>query len=128
MQLSLYREPSATSCKGELFIDGVFTCYTLERPEEGSIVAIPSGTYQIELKFSPHFQRVLPHLLDVPGRTDILMHGGNKPEDSLGCILCGYKDFGPDSIGDASAVNDLVRLMEAAIAHGETVSIAVIDP
>lgn len=31
----------------------------------------------------------LIEIANVPGRTDILIHAGNKPEHSLGCVLCG---------------------------------------
>ena len=129
MILALRREPfSEKSIKGELFNDEQFFCYTLERPLEGDIVAIPAGVYDIEIRHSPHFDRDLPHLLNVPERSDILMHGGNKAIDSLGCILCGYKEFDEDTIGDASAVSDLTRIIAAAKANNERVQIRVIDP
>lgn len=124
---TLRREPfSPRSVKGELFIDEEYFCYTLERPEADSdVVAIPAGTYPVIISYSPHFGRNLPHIMDVPGRSAILMHGGNKPEDSLGCVLCGYQEFGEDSIGDAKAVNDLLGALVDAGGHGR---IAVIDP
>jgi len=122
----LQREPfSDFSVKGELYMDGVYFCYTLERPEEGEIKAIPSGTYPVVISYSSHFQRNLPHIMDVPGRSAILMHGGNKPEDSLGCVLCGYSELGEDSIGDAQAVTDLLSALVDAGGHAR---IAVLDP
>jgi len=121
MNLQLFRE---AALKGELFNEGQFFCYTLER----SGVQIPASIYKLEIRFSPHFQKDLPHLLDVPGRTDILIHGGNEPKDSDGCILVGYKEWGPETIGDASAVLDLTRLIKAAISNKEGAQIAVIDP
>jgi len=125
--LALRREPfSEKSVKGELFIDEQWFCYTLERPETDSpVVAIPAGTYSVVISYSPHFQRNLPHIMDVPGRSAILMHGGNKPEDSLGCVLCGYKELGDDSIGDAQAVTDL---LSAIVDAGGHCRIAIIDP
>ncbi len=119
---------SAKSTKAELFQDGEFFCYTLERPDTGPILFIPGGIYDVDLVWSPHFQRILPHIMDVPGRSHILMHGGNEAKDSLGCILCGYDESGPDWIGHAAAVDDLVRIMQAAKAHGETIKIQILDP
>lgn len=130
MNLTIRREPfSVFSVKGEFFIDEVFFCYSLERPEFGSnVVAIPAGTYDVVLTYSPHFDKNLPHIVGVPGRTAILMHGGNTASNSLGCTLLGYKEFDDDTIGDAQAVADFLVLMVAAVGRGERVRIAIIDP
>jgi len=40
---------------------------------------------------SPHFGVVLPHIMDVPGRSDILIHWGNTVADSHGCVLAGVR-------------------------------------
>lgn len=53
--------------------------------------AIPYGTYEGFLRFSPSRQRVVPQLKDVKHFEYIQIHAGNSPEDSLGCILVGYK-------------------------------------
>ena len=58
---------------------------------------IDVGTYTCALRFSPHFQRTIYHLLDVPGRGDVEIHWGNFcgdkakgfRSDVLGCILVG---------------------------------------
>lgn len=107
-------------------MDEGYYCYTLERPEADSpVVAIPAGTYPVVISYSPHFKKNLPHIMDVPGRSAILMHGGNKPEDSLGCVLCGYAELGEDSIGDASAVTGIVG---AIVDAGGSCRISIIDP
>ena len=48
---------------------------------------IPAGTYPIAVTWSPKFKRMLPILLNVPGRSGIRVHRGTKPEHSRGCIL-----------------------------------------
>lgn len=54
--------------------------------------AIPDGTYKIVLYMSPRFGRILPNLLNVLYYTSILIHGGNKAEDTDGCLLPGKND------------------------------------
>ena len=48
---------------------------------------IPCGTYPVRVTFSPKFKRMLPLVLNVPGRSGIRFHRGTKPEHSRGCIL-----------------------------------------
>ena len=48
---------------------------------------IPCGTYSVRVTWSPKFKRMLPILLNVPGRSGIRVHRGTKPEHSRGCIL-----------------------------------------
>ena len=48
---------------------------------------IPAGTYPIAVTCSPKFKRMLPIVLNVPGRSGIRFHRGTKPEHSRGCIL-----------------------------------------
>ena len=48
---------------------------------------IPAGTYPIQVTWSPKFKRMLPLVLNVPGRSGIRVHRGTKPEHSRGCIL-----------------------------------------
>ena len=79
---------------GRLYIDEVYQCDTLEDPVRGGPkipgeTAIPAGRYRVSLRFSPHFKRYLSYLHDVPGFTGILIHSGNTPKDTRGCILVG---------------------------------------
>lgn len=95
---------------GDLYIDGVFFCNTLEdrvRPlpavcpdtPQGRAcrcaekiyarTAIPAGSYTITMAYSPRFRRVLPLLHDVPHFLGILIHSGNDDADTAGCILVG---------------------------------------
>jgi len=124
MILKLQRQRSTpTATFGDLSVDGMFECHTLERPE----VQIPSGTYSIEITFSPRFQRLLPLLDSVPGRTDIRIHAGNWPRDTEGCILVG-QTLGVDMISNSLlALNPLVEKIQAALASEQPVQISVCD-
>lgn len=129
MNLALRREPANGSIKGELFIDELFFCFTLERPESDDVyVAIPAGTYDVVITYSPRFDRNLPHILNVPGRSAILIHGGNKKQDTKGCVLAGYNEYTDDEIGDNKAVADLTARIVAAISNAQRCRISIIDP
>jgi len=60
-----------------------YICDTLENAE----YMIPALIYRIQVTQSPRFQRPLPILCQVPGRTGIRFHRGTIPEHSKGCIL-----------------------------------------
>lgn len=111
------------STMGEMLIDGRHFCWTLEDYDrdlnkDGDIkdkgeekvygeTAIPSGTYEVKLSYSPKFKRVLPEVLNVEGFSGIRIHGGNTKKDTLGCILVAYNN-GVDFI-QGTAEKDLTR-------------------
>ena len=67
---------------------------TLERPwldNQRSISCIPAGIYKFKLDTHGRFQWF--RLLDVPGRSNIEIHLGSKPEHSEGCILMSRPDI-----------------------------------
>lgn len=100
---------------GRLYIDGVYFCDTLEDTDRGltqamspavikarkrkGITAIPTGRYMVTLNVqSPRFAKkamyrfcngYLPRLLNVVGYEGVLIHVGNTPQDTEGCILVG---------------------------------------
>jgi len=92
-----------TLTNGQLYIEEEFFCFTLEdkvREEDGVAVekwkvkgetAIPRGIYDLVLQYSPRFGPQTPTLLNVPGFEGIRIHAGNRPEDTEGCIIVGYK-------------------------------------
>jgi len=97
-----YRD-TGTSTSGLLMIDGLFECHILERPwldNKPSISCIPTGTYHLGLrteggwhnkavkKFGDEHRGMI-EVLDVPDRSYILMHWGNGPDDTRGCMLTG---------------------------------------
>ena len=79
---------SETATYGVL-IDDVPFAVTLELPWKQnmrSLSCIPAGMYSCRKHISPHFGEVFK-LLDVSGRTNILMHKGNVDADTKGCII-----------------------------------------
>src|ERR1700687_2630242 len=93
MQLTVLRDTfTASSTTGEMSIDGVFFCYTLEPRSDrsqGKPYCIGAGTYQVLLQMSERFEDLTPHVLGVPGFTEIEIHPGNFPGDTEGCTLVG---------------------------------------
>ena len=80
--------------------NGIFTMpdgtelKTLEPPwldNQTSISCIPAGRYKFRRDTHGRFQWFA--VLDVPGRTHIEMHEGNKPSHSEGCILMSREDL-----------------------------------
>jgi hypothetical protein len=78
---------------------------------------VPAGTYPIKLSWSPRFQRDTPHLLYVPGRSEIELHGGNHATDSDGCILCAEKRISDWEIYESKPATDAI---ETALRDAET--------
>ncbi len=129
MKLEIYRlNETDRSILGRLTLDGQQFCFTLEpsrfHPVHAGHPCIPCGVFKVKLSESPHFGYVTPELLDVPGRSDIRIHRGNKPEDSKGCTLVG-ENLGPapDWVSNSKGAFDrLMELCEAAEARGEEIT------
>ena len=131
----IFRGPKYTI--GKLYVDNQYICDTLEDTDRGlkqtdslsSIqkkkvygqTAIPTGTYGITLNvISPKFKDrswakfcngKLPRLLNVPGYDGVLIHVGNKPEDTLGCILVGYNKIKGQLINSTEAFKKLYSIL-----------------
>lgn len=99
------------STVGSLSFDGDHFCFTLEdscrRKKKNGETAIPSGRYQVVLDWSGRFQKIMPHILNVPGFEGIRIHPGNRAEDSEGCIIPGLRKD-KDVVYDSKKAFDLV--------------------
>lgn len=119
---------------GKLYLNDKYFCDTLEDTDRGlkstmsveeiekikvySQTAIPTGTYKIDMNtVSPKFKdRVwakpyngkLPRLINVKGYSGVLIHVGNKPEDTLGCILVGENKVKGQVINSTATFNKLM--------------------
>lgn len=130
MYLELIRTHEASDCVlGNLKINTEFFCKTLELPigNGGHDCAIPTGIYRIIINMSPKFGHPMMRIVDVPGRSGILIHKGNKPEDTEGCILVG-KELVENRIKAGTstpAYNELYYLVAEALIKEENVIITV---
>lgn len=139
MQIELRRHTKGQrSTLGDLFIDGVFRCHTLEDvvrdlgPRgEGKVfgeTAIPAGTYPVIVNMSPRFGRLYPRLLQVPFFEGILIHKGNRSADTHGCILVGMEIGGPDLLQRSTEAFDLIfPLIQDAYQRLEPIEITVLN-
>lgn len=132
MKLTLRRTTfTQHSTIGELSIDGVFECFTLEDVvrDDGVKVfgetAIGTGSYKVELTQSPRFKRVLPLLVDVKNFVGVRIHPGNSAKDTLGCILVG-RTKQIDWIGlSGLAFAQLFLKLENAVKRGEGITLEI---
>lgn len=119
LNLNLFRkQTSEYSTLGELFLEDLFECYTLEDPVRETKLygktAIPAGVYPIRLTFSPRFKCVLPLLLNVPNFEGVRIHTGNIAEDTEGCILVGQTK-GENVIGRSKAAFEALMIKLQAV-------------
>lgn len=120
MEIKLVRNPSDEACTiGALSVDGTFFCDTLEdvvREEKiPGRTAIPAGRYRVVIDHSQHFNRELPHVLDVPNFVGIRIHAGNSQFDTEGCILVGQWQKGDSIINSRATLNTLIAMIEMVI-------------
>jgi hypothetical protein len=99
--------------------DLIFESKTLELPwldNAPYISCIPVGIYDVKKRWSPRFGFHF-HILDVEGRTWILMHAGNFFKNTKGCTLVGdgYKKINDDKWYDLTnskrTLRELYRIM-----------------
>jgi hypothetical protein len=123
---------SPRSTIGELLIDDVRQCFTLEDfarqgPKVFGQTAIPAGRYQVAITESARFKRPLPLLLDVPGFEGVRIHPGNCAEDTAGCILVG-STTGPDRVNNSrKAFAPLFARLQQVLANGGPVWLTILE-
>lgn len=128
-------------CIGRLYINGEFFCNTLEDTirdinKNGTFdcgefkisghTAIPYGTYEVQVTYSPKFKRELPLLLDVPSFTGIRIHRGNTNEDSSGCILVGENTKKGMVLNSTKYEEELTKLLKNTQSKKEKIIVTII--
>lgn len=135
-----------------LYVNGEFFCNTLEDTDRGlssdmslddiknkknyGETAIPTGRYRITLGIkSPKYSKVekykkidgyLPRLIDVPGYSGILIHIGNYPKDTNGCILVGKNTVKGAVMYSTKYFWELYYKLKEAEDNGEEIWITII--
>ena len=118
MRVELVREKPNESgaVRGRVYVDGVFFSYSLENAS----YMFPNGTYSLYGKKSPKFNANKVYI-DVPGRSNIMFHGGNTVKDTSGCVLVAAEREGDTIKGDQSAY--LYDVVNTAGSNGEPVGL-----
>lgn len=125
-----------------------FLCFTLEdeyrKEKVHGHTRIPAGTYELKLRkvggfhtryaLDPRFKDIHKGMLwlqNVPGFEYVLMHCGNKPEDTEGCLLLGDHFTSSTQTltlgGSGDAYKRNYPAIADAILRGERVTITLSD-
>jgi len=131
MKLELRRYfANSVHTKGVLLMDGKLLCHTLEDPWHANKIPgetrIPAGTYQLGLRTIGGFHQRYSHkfeakhrgmiqILDVPNYEYILIHIGNYPRSTEGCILVGQSAMSSAMIANSTAA---YKMMYGPVANG----------
>lgn len=152
MELTLHRKWKKDGYSiGILYVDGVRFCDTLEDTDRGldqsmttkeieekkvyGETAIPYGRYEITMKVqSPKYKAYkqyqkckgyLPRLKNVKGYSGVLIHIGNWPKDSAGCILVGKNEVKGAVVNSTYWFWKLYDILKAASDKGEKIWITI---
>lgn len=138
---------------GNLYVDGSYLCDTLEDADRGLYqgmgdswinerkvygeTAIPYGRYKVTLKVkSPKFSKsknykdcdgYLPRLIGVPCWDGVLLHIGNGPKDTEGCILVGKNEVKGMVVNSKYWFYKLYDKLKEADNRGEEIWISITD-
>ncbi|MDR2651438.1 MAG: DUF5675 family protein [Prevotellaceae bacterium] len=136
---------------GRLYIDGKYFCDTLEDTDRGlnqdmqlehikkikiaGETAIPAGVYEVDMNtVSPKYKDraqykfcggKLPRLVNVKGYTGILIHIGNYPKDTDGCILIGKNSVAGAVMDSTKTFNEFYPILRASADKGEKIIIKI---
>ncbi|PTL34587.1 hypothetical protein C7120_08790 [Prevotella sp. oral taxon 376] len=134
-----------------LYVDGKYFCDVLEDTDRGlrsdmteteiakikvhGMTAIPTGRYPVSIdivsnRFSkkPMYKEIggrLPRLGGVPGYAGVLIHVGNTPADTEGCLLVGKNKKVGMVVDSKETFFRLYDLLKAANARKEKIYITI---
>lgn len=118
---------------GKLYIDDVYFCDTIEdtvrdlnkngkfdngEKKVHSKTAIPYGTYEIKLTYSPRFKKYTPQLMNVPSFEGIRIHAGNTSADTEGCLILGKNKQVGKVLNSRATINKFYPIIKEACSNG----------
>lgn len=135
----------------KLYVNGEYFCDVLEDTDRGlkqsmplseiqklkvpGKTAIPTGKYSITIDVvSPKFSKYkqyefckgkLPRLINVPGYEGVLIHIGNTPADTDGCLLVGTNKIKGQVTNSTETFKRLYIEMIKANQNGEDITIEI---
>lgn len=135
----------------KLYVNGEYFCDVLEDTDRGlkqsmplseiqklkvpGKTAIPTGKYSITIDMvSPKFSKYkqyefckgkLPRLINVPGYEGVLIHIGNTPADTDGCLLVGTNKIKGQVTNSTETFKRLYIEMIKANQNGEDITIEI---
>lgn len=125
---------------GELLVDGMFECWTLEdrvrpigAPKVPGQTAISAGRYRLKFTYSPKFKTIWPEIMNVPGFTGVRIHSGTTDADTEGCLIVAQhlaSDVDHDRASNDNyhaAYNTLLPKLTAAVNRNEEIWIDIIN-
>ena len=149
MELKLDRKyKKETYTIGNLYIDGRFECNVLEDKDRGLTsnmsedeirmkkvagkTAIPTGRYRVIFSYSPRFGKcsyaingMIPLLIGVKGFTAIRIHGGNRAEDTDGCLIAGENKAKGMVLNSIKTCERVIGKMWTAYDYGSPIWITI---
>lgn len=127
---------------GKLYIDDKYFCDTVEDKvrdlnKDGDLndlgetkvygeTAIPYGTYEVEVTYSPKFKRELPLIKNVPHFEGIRIHKGNYAANSSGCVITGENKIKGGVINSTPYEIKITSLIKEAQNKGEKITIEIV--
>lgn len=121
---------------GNLFLNGKYFCDTIEdvvrkldseKDKVKDYTAIPNGRYKVILSYSPHFERVLPELLNVPYFKNIRIHNGNDETASSGCLIVGLNKQKGKVLQSKETLKKLMAVLQPVWDKKEEIYITIIE-
>lgn len=128
---------------GRLYCNTLYLCDTLEphshhlssamplaaikRCKLRGLVAIPRGKYTVTIRHSPTFHKPMPYLDGVKGFEGVMLHPGNFPTDTRGCILPGWNRRRGMVCNSRSAMAMLMDRICEAKGRGEKVTVSITE-
>lgn len=117
----------------------IYVCDTLEphtidwetEQKVDGKTSIPCGEYETEFAYSKKFAKNMLYLKNVPHFEGVMIHTGNSPKDTRGCILVGTNprpsmdEILPKLIDSRIKYNLLWKLIVRARANDEKITILV---